>query len=114
MSQWGDLAASDIAGVILIGDEDQVRVGRDICRKRGVSEFPDQTDWAEFFVVHPMQTVVIALPYKGFSWIEEKLEFIADQVPDVKLLPDLMKFTRLACMGHAVAASLKRRDCPIA
>ena len=96
MAELGDVSSNDVAGVILVGDPDQVAIGRDIVTRRGFAIFPDQSDWPSFFVEHPMQTVVVALPYKYFGWIEEKLEKIADQVPDVKLLPDLMKFTRLA------------------
>jgi exopolysaccharide biosynthesis polyprenyl glycosylphosphotransferase len=96
MAELGDISSNDIAGVILVGDQDQLAMGLSIASKRGLTVFPDQSDWASFFVDHPMQTVLIALPYKNFGWIEEKLEQIADQVPDVKLLPDLMKFTKLA------------------
>lgn len=96
MSQLGDLAANDIAGIVLVGDDEQNKAGREICQRRGFAIIPVQKDWAGYFVDHPMQTVVIALPYKNFSWIEEHLEQIANQVPDVKLLPDLMKFTKLA------------------
>ena len=96
MAQLGDVAANDIAGIILVGDPDQVESGRKIAARKGYALFEDQTDWVSFFVEHPMQTVVVALPYKNFSWIDEQLEAIANQVPDVKLLPDLMKFTRLA------------------
>ena len=96
MSQIGDLAANDIAGVVLVGDEEQNKLAREICQRRGCNVIPMQQDWAGYFVDHPMQTVVIALPYKNFAWIEEHLEQIANQVPDVKLLPDLMKFTKLA------------------
>lgn len=96
MSQLGDVAANDIAGVILVGDDEQNLIGQSICERRNFKIIPMQNDWPGYFVEHPMQTVVIALPYKNFSWIEEHLEQIADQVPDVKLLPDLLKFTRLA------------------
>jgi putative colanic acid biosynthesis UDP-glucose lipid carrier transferase len=80
----------------LVGDLDHVEMGRRVAQARGLSLYDEQTDWAQFFVEHPMQTVIIALPYKNFSWIESNLEAIANQVPDVKLLPDLMKLTKLA------------------
>jgi Undecaprenyl-phosphate glucose phosphotransferase len=96
MAQLGDVAANDIAGIIVLGDAAQQSIGASIANEHKLTIFPDQDDWPSFFVDHPMQTVVVALPYKNFAWIEDKLEAIADQVPDVKLLPDLMKFTRLA------------------
>ena len=96
MAELGDIAANDIAGIILVGDQNQIEIGQKIAAGKNLRIFDDQTDWPSFFVAHPMQTVVVALSYKNFGWIEEKLEAIANQVPDVKLLPDLMKFTRLA------------------
>jgi Undecaprenyl-phosphate glucose phosphotransferase len=96
MAELGDIAANDIAGVIPVGDPEQIEMGKNVATRRGLRVFEDQTDWPSFFVAHPMQTVVVALSYKNFAWLDEKLEAIANQVPDVKLLPDLMKFTRLA------------------
>lgn len=96
MANLGEISANDVAGVVIVGDAEQVEQGQKIASQRGMIVFPEQTDWATFFVEHPMQTVIIALPYKNFGWIEVNLESIANQVPDVKLLPDLMKLTRLA------------------
>jgi Undecaprenyl-phosphate glucose phosphotransferase len=96
MANLGEISANDVAGVVIVGDAEQVEQGQKIANQRGMIVFPEQTDWATFFVEHPMQTVIIALPYKNFGWIEVNLESIANQVPDVKLLPDLMKLTRLA------------------
>ncbi len=96
MARLGDVAENDIAGVILVGDDEQIHIARSIIKELRIKEFPGQTDWAGFFMDHPIQTVVIALPYRNFSWIEDQLEAISNQVADVKLLPDLMKFTKLA------------------
>ena len=96
MAEMGEVAPNDIAGIILVGDQNQMDVGRKIADGKQLRIFEDQNDWPAFFTLHPMQTVIVALSYKNFGWIEEKLEAIANQVPDVKLLPDLMKFTRLA------------------
>lgn len=96
MASMGEISASDVAGIVLVGDDDQLTQGLSLAKQRRLTVFPPQSDWATFFVEHPMQTVIIALPYKNFSWIEANLEAIANQVPDVKLLPDLMKLTRLA------------------
>lgn len=96
MSLQGDVSARDIAGIMLVGDLDQTQRGEDICKAHGYPMISAPADWASFFVEHPMQTVIIALPYTSFGWIEDNLNRIADQVPDIKLLPDLMKFTRFA------------------
>lgn len=96
MANLGEISASDVAGVVLVGDHELMEEGRKIATQRRLAVLPEQSDWASFFVEHPMQTVIIALPYKNFGWIETHLEDIANQVPDVKLLPDLMKLTRLA------------------
>ncbi|MCX6118908.1 MAG: undecaprenyl-phosphate glucose phosphotransferase [Proteobacteria bacterium] len=96
MSKLGDIASNDIAGVILVGDEAQIAAGRQFCSERKLEVLDQQNDWASFFVTNPMQTVIVALPQKLFGWIDDNLEGIASQVPDVKVLPDLMKFTKLA------------------
>jgi len=96
MASLGEISANDVSGIVLVGDVEHGEMGRRLAQARGLTLYDEQTDWAQFFVEHPMQTVIIALPYKNFSWIESNLEAIANQVPDVKLLPDLMKLTKLA------------------
>lgn len=94
MSQLGDIARSEILGVILVQDSDGA--GRRICEEKKLPIFQIQSDWAGFFGKNPAQTVIIALPYQSFSFIESELEKIANQVPDVKLLPDFQKFSTFA------------------
>jgi Undecaprenyl-phosphate glucose phosphotransferase len=96
MSKLGEVAPNDIAGVILVGDDEQVERGRQICRDCGYKEIMMPSDWPSFFTENPMHAVVIGVPYQKFNWIDKHLEDITNQVPDVKLLPDLMKFTKFA------------------
>lgn len=96
MAKIGDISNNDIAGVISVGDDAQRLSAQRIAASNNLAVFTEQTDWPSFFVENPMQTVIVALNYKDFGWIEQNLESISNQVPDVKLLPDLLKFTRFA------------------
>jgi len=91
-----ELTRGDVMGVILVGDDDAQAEGLAICERMGVRVWPEQADWASFFAEHPVQSVLIALPYRAFGYVEQHLEQITNQVPEVKLLPDMTKFTKFA------------------
>lgn len=103
MSELGDMNRSEISGIILIGDEEQKQTGREICRTANLKIIDEPGDWAAFFASTAIQSVLIALPYKQFGYVEEHLEQIADQVPDIRLVPDISRFTRLATGIELVA-----------
>jgi Undecaprenyl-phosphate glucose phosphotransferase len=96
MAKAGDLTRSEVQGVILAGDETQLASGREILARFGVPELQVPADWARFFTEHPTETVVFALPHKGYQFLDEHMYRIADQVPDIRLIPDLIRFTRFA------------------
>jgi len=103
MSDLGDINRSEVSGVILIGDTEQVTVGRKICEEAGLKMINEPSDWTSFFAVQSIQSVLIALPYRQFAYVEEHLEKIVDQVPDVRLVPDISRFARLATGIELVA-----------
>jgi Undecaprenyl-phosphate glucose phosphotransferase len=96
MARHGDIAVNEIFGVILVNDIDEKDQGMALCKSMSVSVINQPQSWPDFFASNSIQTVVVALPHRSFSWIEQNLEQIANQVPDVKLVPDLMKFTKLS------------------
>jgi Undecaprenyl-phosphate glucose phosphotransferase len=91
-----DLARGEIAGVILVGDAERIADSRRLCAERGLTVFEPPADWPAFLSQHPTHAVVIALPHRAYDFLDTELEKIADQVPDVRLIPDLVRYTRFA------------------
>src|SRR6185312_2166433 len=96
MATVGDLTRTEVMGAILLGTPEQIATGAEACREHKLAIFENQSDWASFFSAHPTETVVCALPHKAYDFLDTNLEQIADQVPDVRLIPDLVRFTRFA------------------
>jgi Undecaprenyl-phosphate glucose phosphotransferase len=116
MSELGDVAINDIAGVVLVDESSVLKDAQAFCHEKQLPLIESQSDWPNFFVRHPIQTVVIAVSQKNFHWIDENLEKIADQVPDVKILPDLLRYTRLAAGIEIIAGVpiISIHDSPLA
>jgi Undecaprenyl-phosphate glucose phosphotransferase len=96
MAKVGDLTRSEVFGVILVGSAEQIRGGEELCRAHGLPVLTTPDDWIAFFSQHATETVVFALPHRSYEFLDQHLEQIADQVWDVKFIPDLVRFTRFA------------------
>src|SRR5690606_33390508 len=96
MGQTGDMSRSEVRGVVLIGDDDQIAAGKELCAAQKIPVLEKPAAWPAFFVENPTETVVIALPHRYYHFLDAELEAIVDQVPDIKLIPDLMRYTRFA------------------
>lgn len=96
MARVGDLTRSEISGIILVGDADQIKKGRELCEQYKIATFTTPSDWATFFSQCPTESIVFALPHRAYDFLDLHMESIANQVPDVKLIPDLIRFTRFA------------------
>lgn len=59
-----------------------------------VSGAPD--DWVAMVARLQVQAMVVALPYRLLGVMEGPLTGIADQVPDIRIIPDMTRFTRFA------------------
>lgn len=96
MAHVGDLTRSEVLGVVVVGDDPQIELGRAVLRDHGLNELALPADWPRFFSEHPTESVVFAIPHRAYDLLDEHLAAIADQVADVKLIPDLIRFTRFA------------------
>ncbi len=96
LNDASDLVRGDLVGAMLVGDVDATRDAELYCRSRKIPVLPRPSDWIEFFTRNAMDCVVIALPHQAAEFLETELAVIADQVPDVKYVPDLTRFTRFA------------------
>jgi Undecaprenyl-phosphate glucose phosphotransferase len=96
LSLQGDIARGEILGVILVGNAEQRAEGEAFVKKQGLTLLPMQSDWADFFSHHRVASVVFAVPNNAYEVLDKHLDAIADQVPDVRFVPDLVRFTRFA------------------
>ena len=67
---------------------------RKFCESMNLKILKPKATWAEFFVSNPCESVVVALPHKHYDYLEANLDKISDQVPDIKIIPDVLKYTR--------------------
>lgn len=89
-----DLEAKTRVSVLLPGNDDKSE-DEAFCRENGLFVVEQKGDWVQFFLDHPMHSVLIALSHPYAQFIEFHLEKIADQVSDIRILPDVARFTRL-------------------
>ncbi|SMF47040.1 undecaprenyl-phosphate glucose phosphotransferase [Pseudobacteriovorax antillogorgiicola] len=85
---------SELIG-IMIPDHPSQQEDLDFCQKHGFQTFPPcRHHWADFFMTHPCESVVVALPHSQYQYLEDHLDQISDQVADIKIIPDVLKYTR--------------------
>jgi len=84
-----------VAGVIMPGGPLHAREQR-ILEQQQLAQVAEPKDWAHYFVENPIQTVVIALPYQYHGFLDRELEKIVDQVNDIRILPDIKRFSRMS------------------
>lgn len=89
------IGPSEITGVILPGDDDKSE-DYALCEQLGLKVYDIPEQWAEFFSRHSTQAVLICLPYAYYQFLDNNLDAIADQVADVKIIPDVLRYTRFA------------------
>ena len=65
-----------------------------VCRAHGLPWIAAEQDWASFFTDNPCEEVIISLPHRLYPYLEENLDQISDQVPDVKIIPDVLRYSR--------------------
>jgi len=103
MAMNGDLTRSEIYGIILVCGAEQLGKSQTLCRSNGLRLLDAPLDWPDFFSANPTESVVFALPHQAYDFLDQNLERIADQVTDVRLIPDLARFGRFAAGVDVVA-----------
>ena len=80
--------------ILLPGTDDKTH-DEAIVRERGLEIIPEPSDWTQFFVEQPTHSLLIALPQSQSAFIDLHLEAISQQIPEIKILPDIARFTKL-------------------
>lgn len=83
----------DIIGVVIPSYKSK-ESDQKFLKEKGIKEVPFKQSWAELFTTHPSQSVVVTLPYSQHWFLEENLDQITNQVPDVKIIPDVSRYTK--------------------
>ena len=105
LNQLGELTNSAISGIMLVGDEEQKAAGRKLAHLENIATYDVPSDWPSFFASVPTETVVLALPHSAYLFLEQHLDAIAGQIGDIRLIPDLLKYTRFAAGIDIVAGT---------
>lgn len=85
-----DLASHELIGILGIGlHENSLNYAKELARQKSCSYFNLPDDWVNFFNEHPCETVIFALENDSTPVLSKCLEAIVEQVPDIKVLPDL-------------------------
>lgn len=102
------LMLGPIAGVILIGEEGSLKESQDFCQEKNLPVLSRLTekglafDWVEFFSTNFCDSILIALPHGEFHFISSELSKIADQVNEVHILDDLVRYSKFAARVRLV------------
>lgn len=91
-----ELQTPSVLGVVAVGSDHNKKLVTEICQQRKYPLLSEPTDWTDFFASHPVDSVVLALPHNEYEFLDHSLEVIANQVADIKVLPDLARFTRFS------------------
>ncbi len=89
-----DLAATKLLGVVLMNEPKHASADRQFCEENQWQVFPIPRDWTSFIAEHAIHTVVVAVPHSSYQFLEDHLTTIANQVADVKLIPDIGRYSR--------------------
>ncbi len=95
LAKTSDFMITKVIGVVLVGDREQVEEGRKFCDKYGIKTYQEPEDWAGFLSDKLVQSVMISVPNAAYGFLEKHIYEISNQVPDVKVIPDLLRYSRL-------------------
>ena len=94
MIQKAYIEKTKIIGAIIIGSQDMKDISEQFCRDQNIDMFQFPTSWNDFIIKNDCDSVVIGLPHQYHDFIDKNLGEIAQQVTSVKILPDLLRFTK--------------------
>jgi Undecaprenyl-phosphate glucose phosphotransferase len=91
-----DFYFNHIQAVIIIEPSETLEQDRSYCAAKNLQYFPIPSDIARFVSEQKIDSATLAIPHKSYWFLDLYLEKIADQVPEIKIIPDLLRFTRFA------------------
>lgn len=84
-----NLGSLKIIGVVGLSSDDQgLDLAKKFCVEKECPYFDLPKDWIQFFNLNPCETVYLAVEKNASNFVPKHLEDIAEQVPDIKIVPD--------------------------
>jgi Undecaprenyl-phosphate glucose phosphotransferase len=91
-----DLRFNVIEAVFLIEKTETFPKDQLYCKEKNLKIYPIPTDMTAFLSQHRIDVAILALSHRNYWFLDKYLDRIADQVPEIKIVPDLLRFTRFA------------------
>lgn len=92
------LFRASILGVMPFGDDEEQSAAVSFAHKSGISLFspPNQGQWVEFLSQNEVDIAVVAVSAKSYGAFWPHFEELSAQVLDIKIIPDILKYSRFA------------------
>jgi Undecaprenyl-phosphate glucose phosphotransferase len=85
-----DLTSQKLVGILGISTQEEgLQYSKRLAKQLNCPYFDLPTDWIDFFHKHSCETIFVALENHSNKFFVDSLELIAEQVPDIKVIPDL-------------------------
>lgn len=91
-----NLRFNAIEAVFLLDNAETYTKDQAYCHEMGLKIFPIPSDMKLFLSQHKIDVAVLAMSHRSYWFLDRYLDAIADQVPEIKIVPDLLRFTRFA------------------
>lgn len=86
-----------VIGVILLGKEKDKKLAQEKLEKENHPLINKPENWVDFLAEKQCEEVVISFPSSSSEKIQDCLEKLIHQVPDIKIIPDTLAFSELQC-----------------
>lgn len=94
LPSYDEIEGGYIKGAIFIGSEGSHSNSIKNIDGQDLNIFNIPDDWPSFFVKNHFEAVIIALAHQDYSFFDTHLAAIADQITNIQIIPDILKFTR--------------------
>lgn len=105
LAQIGQWSPHTLLGVMLVGEAEKCQESAVMCQSLGLSILPVPDNWTDYLSHSGATSVICAVPHRSYSFLDQHLEKLADQVTNIKIIPDLRRFTRFASAVEVVGGT---------
>ena len=116
-----DLVGTEICGVLLLDSPTtnlhEHEASFALCQKYAITIFESPpTDWPGFLGHHNIESVIVAARADSYQLLAPHLAILSDQVTDIKVIPDLGRFSRLSTTVESIQGIpvIHMHDSPLA